>query len=54
MLTSVSLETTNRAAYVQPREFILGRSSRLRGNDAELNAAVDLNKVADLSKEAGL
>jgi type I restriction enzyme S subunit len=40
--------------WVAPESSNNTIDSRLRGNDAELNAAVDLNKVADLSKEAGL
>ena len=40
--------------WVAPESSSNTMNSRLRGNDAELNAAVDLNKDADLSKEAGL
>lgn len=40
--------------WVAPESSNNTMESRLRGNDAELNAAVDLNKDADLSKEAGL
>jgi type I restriction enzyme S subunit len=40
--------------WVAPESSNNTMDSRLRGNDAELNAAVDLNTEADLSKEAGL
>jgi type I restriction enzyme S subunit len=40
--------------WVAPESSNNTMESRLRGNDAELNAAVDLNTEADLSKEAGL
>ena len=40
--------------WVAPEPSNNTMESRLRGNDAELNAVVDLNKDADLSKEAGL
>ncbi|MDF1641799.1 restriction endonuclease subunit S [Thalassolituus oleivorans] len=40
--------------WVAPESSSNTMESCLRGNDAELNAAVDLNTEADLSKEAGL
>ena len=40
--------------WVAPESSNNTMDSRLRGNDAELNAAVDVNTEADLSKEAGL
>ena len=40
--------------WVAPESSNNTMDSHLRGNDAELNAAVDLNTEADLSKEAGL
>ena len=40
--------------WVAPESANNTMDARLRGNDAELNAAVDVNTEADLSKEAGL